>query len=107
MTITGVAIIAAILFLFLKKPVRHKKQMLKDGELETLDGTELEEMEKKHDQTNFCTNTLAIFKLMADKRMIMLYPEILWTGTTLSINSSMLVNLMGDAVKVHGGDEHE
>ena len=43
---------------------------------------------------------------MADKRMIMLYPEMVWTGCTLAINSSMLVNLMGDTIKVHGGDDH-
>jgi MFS family permease len=39
--------------------------------------------------------------------MIRLYPEIFWTGATLAINSSMLVNLMGDAVKHDGGDEHK
>lgn len=70
-----------------------------------MDEVELENLEKKHDDTSFKTNTIAIFKLMADKRMIMLYPEIFWTGATLAINSSMLVNLMGDTIKVHGGDE--
>ena len=43
---------------------------------------------------------------MADKRMIRLYPEIFWTGCTIAINSSMLVNLMADAVKKDGGDDH-
>ena len=38
--------------------------------------------------------------------MVRLYPEILWTGVTLSINSSMLINLMGDCVASDGGDTH-
>ena len=80
--------------------------MLKEGELVTMDENELEELEKQHDETSFKANTIAIFKLMADKRMVMLYPEIFWTGATLSINSSMLCNLMGDTIKVHGGDDH-
>ena len=104
---SGLAIIASIMFLFLRKPKLFDKKLLKDGELEIIEEEEREEIEKEHEEATFKENTLAIFKLFIDRRMIRLYPEILWTGITLSINSSMLVNLLGDCVASDGGDTHE
>ena len=70
----------------------------------TLEGQDLDK--KEEEPLSFKENVKAVCKLFVNKRMIRLYPEIFWTGATLAINSSMLVNLMADAVKHDGGDDH-
>jgi len=96
-----------MMFLCLCKPKRFDRKVLIDGELKLIKGDQLEKVEKEASESrSFKQNTAAVFKLMVDKRMVRLYPEIFWTGCAISINSSMLVNLMADAVKSDGGDEH-